>query len=61
VNLQWDFTKSKVDGMVFPTEDDPSSWRKIRIRGVRQSTHIYNSPDEIDTTLEVVRNLATNQ
>ena len=37
-------------------------WRrkKIRIRGIRQSTHIYNSPDEIDATLEVVNNLAKN-
>jgi selenocysteine lyase/cysteine desulfurase len=35
-------------------------WRqkKIRIRGIRQSTHIYNSPDEIDATLEVVSNMA---
>ncbi len=35
-------------------------WRrkKIRIRGIRQSTHIYNSPDEIDTTLEVVQGIA---
>jgi selenocysteine lyase/cysteine desulfurase len=32
--------------------------KKIRIRGVRQCTHIYNSPDEIDTTLEIVRDMA---
>jgi isopenicillin-N epimerase len=30
LNRQWDFTKSKVDGMVFPAEDDPSFWKKIR-------------------------------
>jgi selenocysteine lyase/cysteine desulfurase len=29
-NLQWDFTKSNVDGMVFPAEGDPSYWKKIR-------------------------------
>jgi isopenicillin-N epimerase len=35
-------------------------WRrkKIRTRGVRQCTHIYNSPGEIDMTLEVVRDMA---
>jgi hypothetical protein len=35
-------------------------WRrkKIRTRGVPQCTHIYNSPGEIDTTLEVVRDMA---
>jgi isopenicillin-N epimerase len=32
--------------------------KKIRIRGVRQCTHIYNSPEEIDATLEVVREMA---
>jgi selenocysteine lyase/cysteine desulfurase len=34
--------------------------KKIRIRGVRQSTHIYNNPDEIDATLEVVHDMATS-
>lgn len=35
-------------------------WRrkKIRIRGVRQSTHIYNSPAEIDATLKLVHDMA---
>ncbi|MFC2156365.1 aminotransferase class V-fold PLP-dependent enzyme [Acidobacteriota bacterium] len=35
-------------------------WRrkKIRIRGVRQSTHIYNSTEELDATLEIVKELA---
>jgi selenocysteine lyase/cysteine desulfurase len=32
--------------------------KKIRIRGNRQSTHIYNSEAEIDTTLGIVRELA---
>jgi isopenicillin-N epimerase len=32
--------------------------KRIRIRGVRQCTHIYNSPEEIDATLEVVRDMA---
>ena len=37
--------------------------KKIRVRsqgdeGVRQSVHIYNSPEEIDATLEVVKSLA---
>ena len=36
--------------------------RKIRVRSVdttmvRQSTHIYNSPEEIDATLEIARSL----
>lgn len=35
--------------------------RKIRIRGVRQCTHIYNSEEEIDATLEVVRDLARSR
>jgi len=40
--------------------------KKIRVRaqgdeGVRQSVHIYNSPEEVDATLEVVRSLAKNQ
>jgi isopenicillin-N epimerase len=32
--------------------------KKIRSRGVRQCTHIYNNPEEIDATLEVVREMA---
>jgi selenocysteine lyase/cysteine desulfurase len=35
--------------------------KRIRIRGVRQCTHIYNSPEEIDATLEVVREMARSQ
>ena len=35
--------------------------KKIRIRGVRQSTHIYNSPEEIDATLEVVQGMASKK
>jgi selenocysteine lyase/cysteine desulfurase len=59
LDMQWDFTKSKIDEMAFPSQDDPGYWKKIRIRGVRQSTHIYNSPTEIDATLEVVRDMAS--
>ncbi len=33
--------------------------KKIRIRGVRQSTHIYNSPEEIEETLKIVADLAS--
>ena len=37
--------------------------KKIRVRAqgataVRQSSHIYNSPEEIDATLEIVSALA---
>jgi len=32
--------------------------KKIRIRGVRQSTHIYNSPQEMVDTLKIVADLA---
>jgi hypothetical protein len=57
-SMQWDFTKSKVAQMTFPSKEDPTYWQKIRIRGGRQCTHIYNSKDEIDATLEVVRDMA---
>jgi selenocysteine lyase/cysteine desulfurase len=33
--------------------------KKIRIRGIRQCTHIYNSPQEIADTLKIVRDLAS--
>ena len=47
-------------------QDELWNRKKIRARaqadeGVRQSVHIYNSPEEIDATLEVVRSLAKNR
>ncbi len=32
--------------------------KRIRVRGNRQSTHIYNSEAELDTTLAIIRQLA---
>jgi hypothetical protein len=57
-SMQWDFTKSKVGQMTFPSQEDPIYWRNIRIRGGRQCSHICNSKDEIDATLEAVREMA---
>ncbi len=47
-------------------QDELWSRGKIRVRvfgdeGVRQCVHIYNSPEEIDRTIEVVKLLAKNQ
>jgi selenocysteine lyase/cysteine desulfurase len=45
-------------------QDELWNRKKIRVRsqgnelGVRQSVHIYNSPEEIDATLDIVRTLA---
>ena len=52
-----------LDGVKGPQlMDDLWNRRKIRVRSVdenmvRQSTHFYNSPEEIDTTLEIARAL----
>lgn len=57
----------RVNGITGPQLMDEMWKRKIRVRsmghenGVRQSVHIYNSPEEIDATLEVVRTLAIKQ
>jgi selenocysteine lyase/cysteine desulfurase len=54
----------RVNGITGPQLMDEMWKRKIRVRsmggenGVRQSVHIYNSPEEIDATLEIVRALA---
>lgn len=53
----------RVDGLTGPQLMDELWKRKIRVRsmgvdnGVRQSVHIYNSPEEIDATLQIVRGL----
>jgi selenocysteine lyase/cysteine desulfurase len=53
-----------VDGVPGPRlMDELWNRRKIRVRAqdermVRQSTHFYNSPEEIDATLEIARALA---
>ena len=57
-------TTFKVDG-VEDQELQDELWRRGRIqpralregRGVRYSTHIYNSKDEIDRTLQIIENL----
>lgn len=54
----------RVNGVTGPQLMDEMWKRKIRVRsmggenGVRQSVHIYNSPEEIDATLAVVRTVA---
>ncbi|MBI3949075.1 MAG: aminotransferase class V-fold PLP-dependent enzyme [Acidobacteria bacterium] len=56
----------RVDAVTGPQLMDEMWKRKIRVRsmgnenGVRQSVHIYNSPEEIDATVDVVRMLAAN-
>ena len=45
--------------------DELWSRRKIRVRSVdeksvRQSSHYYNTPEEIDATLEIARALTRN-
>lgn len=58
----------RVEGMTGPQlQDELWARRKIRVRsmgnneGVRQSVHIYNSPEEIDATLEIVRTLTAER
>ncbi|MGB7294831.1 MAG: aminotransferase class V-fold PLP-dependent enzyme [Candidatus Aminicenantales bacterium] len=54
-----------IEGMTGPQLQD-ELWNRGRLRprssgeqfGVRQSTHIYNSPEEIDRTLAIARELA---
>jgi selenocysteine lyase/cysteine desulfurase len=46
-------------------QDELWNRKKIRVRaqgqdGVRQSVHLYNSPEEIDATLEIIKSLAAN-
>lgn len=41
--------------------DELWNQKKIRIRGIRQCTHIYNSPREIEETLATVRDLAKSE
>ncbi len=47
-------------------QDELWNRKKIRVRAqgeeaVRQSTHFYNSPEEIDATLDIIRSLVKNQ
>ncbi len=58
----------RVEGMTgSQLQDELWNRRKIRVRkmgaknSVRQSVHIYNSPEEIDATLEIVRDLAARR
>ena len=57
----------KLEGVTGPRlQDELWNRKKIRVRaqgeeGVRQSTHLYNSPEEIDTTLEIVNALTRKQ
>jgi len=54
-----------IDGVTGPRlMDELWSRRKIRVRAqddkmVRQSCHFYNSPAEIDATLEIAKALAS--
>jgi selenocysteine lyase/cysteine desulfurase len=51
-------TNYQIEGVSGTAMQDALWTRGIRIRGNRQSTHIYNSEAELDATLSVVRQLA---
>ncbi|MBZ5498145.1 MAG: aminotransferase class V-fold PLP-dependent enzyme [Acidobacteriia bacterium] len=51
-------TNYQVDGLTGTTMQDALWIKGIRIRGNRQSTHIYNSEVELDATLTTIRQLA---
>lgn len=51
-------TNYEVEGRKGTAMQDALWAKGIRIRGNRQSTHIYNSKEDLDTTLAVIRSLA---
>lgn len=51
-------TNYQVEGLKGTAMQDALWAKGIRIRGNRQSTHIYNSEAELDATLAVIRELA---
>jgi isopenicillin-N epimerase len=52
-------TNYQIEGLAGGRTMQDALWAKgIRIRGNRQSTHIYNSDAELDATLGVIRELA---
>ncbi len=51
-------TNYQVEGVSATAMQDALWARKIRVRGNRQSTHIYNTEAELDATLTVIRRLA---
>ncbi len=51
-------TNYQIEGVKGTTMQDALWAKGLRIRGNRQSTHIYNSETELDATLSVIRELA---